>query len=64
MVKLYFNGEWFDTNNKKDNVKLKHYYNYSLESRNNLIIALGLALVKEQQNKKEVRAVPPTNKNV
>ena len=51
MVKLFFNGEWFDTDKKKDNTKLKHYYNYSLESKNNLIIALGLALVKGEEMK-------------
>jgi len=51
MVKLFFNGEWFDTDKKKDNTKLKHYYNYSLESKNNLIIALCFALVREKETK-------------
>lgn len=49
MVKLFFQGEWFDTDKKKDNIKLKYYYHYSLESRNNLIVALGLALVKVKE---------------
>ena len=47
MTKLYFKGKWFDTDNKEDNKILKHYYTYSLETKNNLIIALGLALIKE-----------------
>ena len=51
MVKLFFNGEWFDTDNEKDNEKLRHYYDYSLSSRNNLIIALGLALIKADNKK-------------
>ena len=55
MVKLLFQGEWFDTDREKDNIKLRHYYNYSLESRNNLIIALGLALVKKENNEKGLR---------
>lgn len=51
MTKLFFNGEWLNTDNKKDIIRLKHYYNSSLEIRNNLIIALGLALIKEHEGK-------------
>jgi len=49
MVKIYFKGTHYDTDNENDNIILKGWYNSSVMNKNELVIALGLALIKEEK---------------